>query len=88
MLEVIKKLIAEMEYSEQLLVKQYAEDNNLDSAELMSLINAVCAELRLNKYDKVIKQFIIRDIGKVKLKKPKREARRVTSFNALLEFNL
>lgn len=83
MLEVIKKLIAEMEYSQQLLVKQYAEDNNLESAEITSLINAVCAELRLNKYDKVIQQFIIRDIGKVKLKKPKREAKRVTSFNAL-----
>lgn len=83
MLEVIRKLIAEMEYSKQLLVKQYAEDNNLDSAEITSLIDAVCAELKLNKYDKVIQQFIIRDIGKVKLKKPKRETRRVISFNAL-----
>lgn len=83
MLEVIRKLIAEMEYSKQVLVKQYAEDNNLESAEITALINAVCAELKLNKYDKVIKQFIIRDIGKVKLKKPKRETRRVTSFNVL-----
>ena len=83
MLDVIRKLIAEMEYSKQLSIKQHAEDNNLDSAEIKSLIDAVCAELRLNKYDKMIQQFIIRDIEKIKLKKPKREAKRVTSFNAL-----
>lgn len=82
MFGLIERLMAEMEHSTQLLIKKSALDNE-NSAEITALINAVCAEFKLDKYNKGIHRIVKRNVANVKLKKPKRETRRVTSFNVL-----
>lgn len=63
------------------IIADASADEN--STEIKALIDAFCAEFKLDKYNKGIHSIVKRNLADVKLKQIKPQSKKITSFNVL-----